>query len=77
VKGLVDLDEEIKKAQTKLKKASEIASKQRKALNDPDFVTKVSPAVQELEKAKLEEVLAQERNYEQSIAQFQQLKLKD
>jgi valyl-tRNA synthetase len=75
VKGRVDLDEEITKATTKLKKASDGAVKQRKVLSDADFLAKVSPAVQEVEKGKLEEFLAQERNYEKSIEQFQQLKL--
>jgi valyl-tRNA synthetase len=75
VKGRVDLDQEITKATTKLKKASDNAVKQRKVLHDADFLAKVSPAVQEVEKERLEEFLAQERNYEQSIEQFQQLKL--
>jgi valyl-tRNA synthetase len=75
VKGKVDVDEEIKKAQTKLKKAAEGATKLKKILADKDFVDKVSPAVLEVEKNKLEELQAQERNYERSIEQFEKLKL--
>jgi valyl-tRNA synthetase len=75
VKGRVDLEEEINKAQNKLKKAADGAARQRKVLNDGDFLAKVSPAVQEIEKSRLDEFLAQERNYEKSIEQFQQLKL--
>ena len=75
IKGRVNLDEEIKKAQTKLKKAKDGAAKQQKVLGDKDFLDKVSSGVLETEKIKLEEFQAQERNYERSIEQFQQLKL--
>ena len=36
---------------------------------------KVSPAVQEMEKGRLAEFVAQEQNYAQSIQQFEKLKL--
>ena len=75
VRGHIQPEDEIAKAQKKLKTASEGAAKQRKVMSDPDWVEKVSPAVQEIEKARLEEYLAQERNYEQSIQQFEKLKL--
>jgi valyl-tRNA synthetase len=75
VKGRIDIDEEINKAQTKLKKASEGASKLIKTLNDKDFLEKVSSGVLETEKSRLEEFRAQERNYERSIEQFTALKL--
>jgi valyl-tRNA synthetase len=75
VKGRVDVDEEINKAQSKLKKAADGAAKLQKMLADGEFVEKVSPAVLEVEKAKLEELKAQEGNYERSIEQFEKLKL--
>jgi valyl-tRNA synthetase len=75
VKGRVDLDEEIKKAQVKLKKASDGASKLTKTLNDKEFLDNVSSGVLETEKGRLEDFKAQEQNYERSIEQFQQLKL--
>jgi valyl-tRNA synthetase len=75
MKGEVDVDEEIKKAQAKLKKASDSASKQQKLVSADDFQSKVSPAVQQVEKEKLEELQSQVRNYEKSIEMFHALKL--
>lgn len=75
VKGRVDLDDEIRKAQNKLKKASDGASKLLKTLNDKDFLDKVSSGVLDSEKARLAEFRAQVENYERSIEQFTQLKL--
>lgn len=75
VRGHIQPEDEIAKAQKKLKAASESAAKQRKVMSEPEWIEKVSPAVQEVEKARLEEYLAQKRNYEQSIQQFEKLKL--
>lgn len=75
VKGRVDLDAEIKKGKDKMKKAAEGVEKQRKLLSAPDFESKVSGAVQEVEKGKLAEFEAEMRNRELSIQQFEQLKL--
>jgi valyl-tRNA synthetase len=75
VKGRVDVDDEIKKAQAKLRKASEGAAKQHKIVGDKDFAAKVSQGVLETERAKLDEFETQQRNYERSIEQFSQLKL--
>jgi valyl-tRNA synthetase len=75
MQGDVDVDEEIKKAQAKLKKASESAAKQQKLVSADDYQTKVSPAIQEVEKERLEEMQAQVRNYEKSIELFHALKL--
>ena len=75
VKGRVDIDVEITKAQTKMKKAAEGATKQRKILDAPDFADKVSEAVKEAESKKLEDLLVEQRNYERSIEQFERLKL--
>jgi valyl-tRNA synthetase len=75
MQGEVDVDEEIKKAQTKLKKASDLAVKQQKLIHAEDFQSKVSEAVQEVEKEKLADIQAQVRNYEKSIEMFHALKL--
>src|SRR5690606_12856780 len=75
VKGRVDLDVEIKKARTKMQKAAESAAKQRKLLEAPDFEEKVSKAVRDIEHGRLQEFLAEQKNYEQSIEQFEKLKL--
>ncbi|TKA78490.1 Valine--tRNA ligase, mitochondrial [Cryomyces minteri] len=75
VKGRVDVDQEIKKAQLKMKKAADGAQKQRKVLEAEGFEEKVSSAVLEAEKKKLADLLAEEKNYEGSIEQFERLKL--
>jgi len=69
------LDAEIKKGKEKMKKAAEGVEKQRKIINGPDFEQKVSGAVQQAEKQKLEDLLAEQRNRELSIQQFESLKL--
>ncbi|KAK5016722.1 hypothetical protein LTR60_002272 [Cryomyces antarcticus] len=77
VKGRVDVDQEIKKAQLKMKKAADGAQKQRKVLEAEGFEEKVSSAVLEAEKKKLADLLAEEKNYEGSIEQFERLKLEN
>jgi valyl-tRNA synthetase len=75
VRGRVNVDEEITKAQAKMQKASEAVTKQRKVLDAEDFQSKVSEAVQEEERKRLREALAAQENYERSIQQFEKLKL--
>ncbi|KAF1813777.1 valyl-tRNA synthetase-like protein [Eremomyces bilateralis CBS 781.70] len=75
VKGRVNIDAEIKKAQTKMQKAADNATKQRKLLEAPDFEEKASKAVRDVEQGRLGEFLAEQKNYEQSIEQFEKLKL--
>jgi valyl-tRNA synthetase len=77
MQGQVNIDEEIQKAQTKLKKASDLAAKQQKLINAEDFQSKVSEAVQEIEKEKLVDIQSQVRNYEKSIEMFHALKLNE
>lgn len=76
VAGRVDVDAEITKAQQKMQKASEGAQKQRKVLDAEGFADKVSYQVLETERTKLNDLMAEQKNYEDSIAQFEQLKLK-
>ncbi|KAI9808401.1 MAG: hypothetical protein M1826_004177 [Phylliscum demangeonii] len=75
VKGRVDIDVEIAKAQSKLRKASEGATRQRKIVNDPGYQQKVEPQLQEVEQKKLRDLEAEARNYEESMRQFERLKL--
>jgi valyl-tRNA synthetase len=75
VKGKIDVQDEIDKAKTKLKKASEGAAKLTKLLGDASFKEKVSSAVFEAEEQKLDGFKAQKENYERSLEQFETLKL--
>jgi valyl-tRNA synthetase len=75
VAGHVNVDEEITKAQAKMKKFADSASKQRKLIGSEDFKQKVSDAVQEEERKKLAEMEAFMGNYERTVTQFQELKL--
>lgn len=75
VKGRVDMDAEIAKAQKKLDKALASVKKQEKIFMDPSYKEKVSPAVQETDEAKLAEVKQEAKVFEETIQQFQQLKL--
>ncbi|KAI9698483.1 MAG: Valine--tRNA ligase, mitochondrial [Candelina mexicana] len=75
VKGRVDIDAEISKAMGKLKKASDGAARQRKILDDPSYREKVKEELQETERKKLRDFEAEGRSYEESIQQFETLKL--
>ena len=75
VKGRVDMDAEIAKAQKKRDKANAAVKKQEKILSDPGYKEKVSAQVQETEKAKLAEARQEVKSYEETIKQFEQLKL--
>ncbi len=75
VKGRVDMDAEIAKAQKKLDKAVATVKKQEKIFLDPNYKEKVSKAVQEADEAKLAEVKQEAKVFEETIRQFQQLKL--
>ncbi|KAH6998399.1 tRNA synthetases class I-domain-containing protein [Ilyonectria sp. MPI-CAGE-AT-0026] len=75
VKGLVDLDAEIAKAQKKLDKARANIQKQEKILKDPGYVEKVSAAVQEGDQKRLADAKQELQSFEETIKQFEQLKL--
>lgn len=75
VKWRVNIDEEIRKAQAKLQKASESAAKQKKILDDPNYKQKVSEELQEVERRKLADHESEIRNFEEIIEQFEVLKL--
>ena len=75
VKGRVDIDEEIRKAQAKLQKASEGATRQKKILADTNYKQKVSEELQEVERRKLADHESEIRNHEEIIEHFEMLKL--
>jgi valyl-tRNA synthetase len=75
VKGRVDIDAEIAKAQKKLEKANASVKKQEKTLSDPGYKEKVSAQVQESDLAKLADAKQEAKSYEETIRQFEQLKI--
>ncbi len=75
VKGRVDIDAEIRKAQAKLLRASEGAAKQKKILADPNYKQKVSEELQEVERRRLADHESEIRNHEEIIDHFEMLKL--
>jgi valyl-tRNA synthetase len=77
VAGHVNIDEEITKAQAKMKKFADSATKQRKLIGSDEFKEKVSDAVQAEERKKLAEMETFMGNYERTVTQFQELKLKE
>lgn len=75
VAGRVDFDAEIAKAQKKLEKAKGVVAKQEKLLGDAGYKEKVSAQVQETDQAKLADAQQEAKSYEETIKQFEQLKL--
>lgn len=75
VKGRVDIDGEIQKATKKLEKTRISIEKQNKILNDPTYTEKVSVQLQEVEKKKLADLETERRAFEETIKQFEILKL--
>ena len=71
----MDIDAEITKAQTKLRKATDGAQRQKKILNDPAYQQKVSKELQDVELKKLADFEAEAHNYAESIKHFEKLKL--
>ncbi|KEY67624.1 hypothetical protein S7711_07821 [Stachybotrys chartarum IBT 7711] len=75
VKGRVDMDAEIAKAQKKLDKAKSNVQKQEKILLDPAYKDKVSEEVRDADQKKLAEAKQEMQSFEETIKQFEQLKL--
>ena len=75
VKGRVDMDAEIAKAQKKLDKARSTIQKQEKILSGPGYQEKVEAAVQEVDKQKLADAKQEEHSFQETIKQFEQLKV--
>ena len=75
VKGRVDIDDEIQKASKKLDKTRILIERQRKILEGPAYVEKVSQELQEVEKKKLADLETERNGFEETIKQFETLKL--
>jgi valyl-tRNA synthetase len=74
VKGRIDIDKEITKAQDRLGKASETITRQKKIM-DAEWEEKVSDVAKEQERSKLKDAETEARNWQASIEQFERLKL--
>jgi valyl-tRNA synthetase len=75
VKGRVDIDGEISKAAKKLEKTRQGIERQKKILGVERYKEKVGDELQEVEKQKLSDLEAEARGFEETIRQFQGLKL--
>jgi len=75
VKGRVDIDGEIQKASKKLEKTRAGIDRQTKILDDPAYQQKVSAELQQLERKKLADLETEQRGFEETIKQFESLKL--
>lgn len=75
VKGRVDIDAEIQKAVKKLEKTKVGLEKQKKILSDPLYQQKASEELQEVERKKLADFEVEQRGFEETIKQFEALKL--
>ncbi|KAL7268442.1 valine--tRNA ligase [Rhizina undulata] len=74
VKGRVDVDAEIERAQKKIGKALEARTRLEKAIAVPDYKTKVKQAVQEADQQKLSDLLTEEKTLSELIAKFEGLR---
>ena len=75
VTGRIDIDAEIEKARKKLNAASDGVKKQRAMVDDESWQQKADMKVQEIERKKMENLEAECREMEESIASFEKLKL--
>lgn len=75
VKGRVDIDAEIAKASKKLENAKKGIEKQTKILGDEGYKEKVSVELQKVEKSKLKDLESEAKGFEETIKQFENLKL--
>jgi valyl-tRNA synthetase len=75
VKGRVDIDGEIDKANKKLQKTKAAIQKQEKLLNDTAYQQKASETLQEQDRKKLADLQSEANGFEGTIKQFEGLKL--
>ena len=75
VKGRVDMDAEIEKAKKKAARIRATIEKQTKIFADPGYKEKVTLAIQEADRKKVADMEAEARGFEETIKQFEQLKL--
>jgi valyl-tRNA synthetase len=69
------MDSEIQKATKKLEKAKQGIERQKKILGDEGYKEKVSKELQEVELNKLKDLETERNAYEETIKQFEQLKM--
>lgn len=74
VKGRIDADAEISKAQQKLKKAGDAAKALEKKVNAEDYKKKVKQEVQEADAKKLRDLKAEEDALREVIGKFEKLR---
>lgn len=72
--GRVDVDAEIEKARKKIAKTAEFRKRLEKARAVPDYQTKVKAAVQEADKTRLSELVAEGKTLEELIMKFEGLR---
>jgi valyl-tRNA synthetase len=75
VKGRVDIDGEISKATKKLEKTKQGIERQNKILGDEGYKEKVSAELQEVERRKLADLEVEMKGFEETIRQFEGLKM--
>ena len=75
VKGRIEIDKEITKAQDRLKKANETVEKQKKIMGFEGWEEKASDAVKEGEREKLKAAEVDGANWQKTLEQFEKLKL--
>ena len=75
VKGRVDIDGEISKANKKLEKTKAGIEKQKKILKGPGFQEKASKELKEVEEGRLRDLETERGAFEQTIKQFETLKM--
>lgn len=75
VKGRVDIDAEIAKASKKLENTKKGLEKQKKILSDEGYKVKVSEELQKVEQNKLKDLESEAKAFEETIGQFENLKL--
>lgn len=73
VNQLVDIDREIEKIEARLAKTFLSAQKVREVLESPGFVQKSSAAVQEMERQRLTDLVAEELSLQQTIGLLQKV----
>jgi valyl-tRNA synthetase len=69
------MDSEIQKATKKLEKTKQGIERQKKILGDEGYTEKVSKDLQEVEMNKLKDLETERNAFEETIKQFEQLKM--
>ncbi len=73
--GRLDIDAEIGKIRAKLHKAQDGVARQQRIVNEPAYQQKAGAELQAAEQRKLRDFEAEVRTYEESVRQFERLRL--